>query len=194
MRDVAAVLLGRLSGRKTPLSRLKWSWAAPAASQKAFKASSKSQRILPQTLWRSPEESAQSPFTWCDHPYREGMELLRHALERVETRLIPKGGIYSRRDILADGFLSGLYGNDLTQATREIGLLWKWVRKGEGVESGKWESTGAKEKGWEIKIGWKRGPGGVRPEQEIGGQERRLSPMSEVHKPTGKMELCDNAN
>lgn len=65
------------------------------------------------------------------------MELLRHALERVETRLIPKGRIYSRRDILADGFLSGLYGNDLTQATREIGLLWKWVRKGEGVESGK---------------------------------------------------------
>lgn len=79
-RNLAAVLLGRLSGSKMPLSRLKWSWAAPAASQKAFKASRKSQRILAQRLWRSPEEGTQTPFAWCAHPYREGMEVLRHAL------------------------------------------------------------------------------------------------------------------
>lgn len=80
MRNVAAVLLGRLSGSKMPLSRLKWSWAAPAASQKAFRASSKSQRILARRLWRSPEEVTQTPFAWCAHPYREGMEALRRAL------------------------------------------------------------------------------------------------------------------
>lgn len=60
MRNVAAVLLGRLSGSKMPLSRLKWSWAATAASQKAFRASSKSQRILARRLWRSPEEVTQT--------------------------------------------------------------------------------------------------------------------------------------
>lgn len=38
---------------------------------------------------------------------------------------------------MADGFLSGLDGNCLAQATREIGLSWEWVRRGEGVESGK---------------------------------------------------------
>lgn len=35
---------------------------------------------------------------------------------------------------------------------------------------------------------------GVRPEQEIGGKERGLFPMCEVHKPTSKVELCDDAN
>lgn len=86
VRTVAVALLGRLLGSKMPLSRLEWSWAAPAASQKAFRAFNKPQRPLTQRLWRPPEEVAQAPYAWCIHPCREGAEALRHGLGKCGNK------------------------------------------------------------------------------------------------------------
>lgn len=83
---MAAGQLGRLSGSIVSLSRLEWSWAASAASQKTFGAFNKPQKPLVQRLWRLPEEVTQSPCTWCACLCREGVEAPRHNLGKCGSR------------------------------------------------------------------------------------------------------------